>query len=646
MSEEDFREGLPTKEQIEAHYEPGKPYGYWRRKDDPRTFRLGWHNDEVVYDSTPWLLSDRLMSVPESLCSSAWQPVDSSNSLLPWSVVEVSEYRTQIHAAQPRRHGGIEPRRFADVRPDRHGWRWWRECTYSGSLSERFETQAGRCRWMSAHSEAWFDDRQNPGLYRRTVIPTDEQGNPVSWDSIEQPAPTAAPSQPQPQGFRADLWRRMLRSFFGDGLVDTRGLSLSGITARENDRMFRFDNGSLLFNNGSLLALAGMSEAGYTDADILARWAVYQELKPLYDLVDGAQGEVPIPEDAILELARRSDWETYPREALLRRTDELQIRETGAVALARGWTWSSDDDSTCGNFAAVLDAVAEQRIAARVRQAAQPTLNGQPMPLVSFQQTLDTMNSAITRAVLGKVEAPERPGPLPRFTADELDDVDHSQSTKLDSAPLKRGKLPTAEQISKYREVMAKRSGTVTEALKASGIDCEVAQYVLERWAGGLSDIQAYGLIVAIVDRAASHVTRAAIDARARVWLTDKRPALDIAEPTDDSAQRQREEREAQRQRMAALQAQLAAERAARTAEPQPEPTRFDLLECDPKADPAASIAAWEARQKRNTVRPMPQSLPQPGHRRPFEVVDAEAGGLRPGAVFTALLGRALNPNC
>lgn len=95
MSEEDFREGLPpTKEQIEAHYEPGKPYGYWRRKGDPRAFRLGWHNDEVVYDCTPWRSSERLMSVPTSLYCSAWQPVDSSNRLLPWSVVEVSEYRT------------------------------------------------------------------------------------------------------------------------------------------------------------------------------------------------------------------------------------------------------------------------------------------------------------------------------------------------------------------------------------------------------------------------------------------------------------------------------------------------------------------------------------------------------------------------
>ena len=542
-----------------------------------------------------------------------YRPIRADGTLVDWAVLDAEVARVQA-TAQP------EPRRFVDVRPDRHG-----------------------------------------------VIPTDEQGNPVSWERIAQPTPTAAPAQPQ--GFRADLWQRMLRSFFGDRLseIDTNGLGLAGITAREHDRMFRFDN-------NSMLVLSGMSDAGYTDADILARWAVYQELKPLYDLVAGAQGEAPMPEDAILELARRSGWETYPREALLRRTDELQIRET-----ASGWTWSSDDDSTCGNqlcnFAAVLDTVAEQRVAARVEQA--PTATATVAPGVSvqagtligarpattqariteaftdamrntesFRQTLDTMNNAITQAVLGKVEAPEKPGPLPRFTADELDDVDHSQSTKLDR-PLKRGKLPTASQIGKYREVMAKRSGTAAEALKASGIDCEVAQYVLERWASGLSDETALWLLrdVGKYSRPGQSFTQARIDELAEQAI--KRPTLDIAEPADDSAQRRREEREAQRQRMAALQAQLAAERAARTVEPQPEPTRFDLLECDPKADPAVSIAAWEARQKRSTVRPMPMPEPQPwSHCLPFEIVDAEAEGLRPGAAFTAFLGRALNPNC
>ena len=613
----EYRRGIPSVAHIEAATRLGLLW-HRRGRDAEHRTRFVVENGQVLSDYGEE--GDQLLAlgpVTNNERHYAYYCIRTDGTLVDWNVLDAEAQYANMPVAQPQ----PEPCCFVDVRLDWYG-----------------------------------------------VISIDEQGNPVSWERIAQPTPTAAPAQPQ--GFRADLWQRMLRSFFGDRLseVDTTGLRLARITAREHDRMFYFDNGDALL-------LSGMSDAGYTDADILARWAVYQELKPLYDLVAGAQGEAPMPEDAILELARRSGWETYPREALLRRTDELQIRET-----ASGWTWSSDDDSTCGNqlcnFAAVLDTVAEQRVAARVEQA--PTATATVAPGVSvqagtligarpattqariteaftdamrntesFRQTLDTMNNAITQAVLGKVEAPEKPGPLPRFTADELDDVDHSQSTKLDR-PLKRGKLPTASQIGKYREVMAKRSGTAAEALKASGIDCEVAQYVLERWTGGLSDETTLWLLRDVGKYCRPGLfllEHARIDELAEQAI--KRPALDIAEPTDDSAQRQLEEREAQRRRMAALQAQLAAERAARTVEPQPEPTRFDLLECDPKADPAVSIAAWEARQKRSTVRPMPMPEPQPwSHCLPFEIVDAEAEGLRPGAAFTAFLGRALNPNC
>ena len=95
MSEEDFREGLPSREQIEAHYEPGKQYGHWRRKGDPRAFRLGWHNDGCWHEAVAWPPWCAVIDDFESLCSSAWQPADSSNSLLPWSVVEAGcEYRS------------------------------------------------------------------------------------------------------------------------------------------------------------------------------------------------------------------------------------------------------------------------------------------------------------------------------------------------------------------------------------------------------------------------------------------------------------------------------------------------------------------------------------------------------------------------
>ena len=42
-----------------------------------------------------------------------------------------------------------------------------------------------------------------------------------------------------------------------------------------------------------------------TQTDILARWAVYQELKPLYDIVDGAVGEVAMPRDVLEEYGRQ-----------------------------------------------------------------------------------------------------------------------------------------------------------------------------------------------------------------------------------------------------------------------------------------------------------------------------------------------------
>ena len=631
MSEEDFREGLPpTKEQIEAHYEPGKPYGYWRRKGDPRAFRLGWHNDEVVYDCTPWRSSERLMSAPTSLYCSAWQPVDSSNSLLPWSVVEVSEYRTptddeiRAHEANggawsdgkghfrllgfrddvlccwivhnlevhPLDYFGLDlrgvlyggawpiserpefrdkirpvdrqgkpipwsslrtmtvPRRFADVRPDRHGWRWWRIMggPDAGIIGARFEAMNVG---LWGHTSIWSP---------RTVIPTDEQGNPVSWEAA---------------GFAAEAMR-----------------STQEIVQRA----------------------ANDATPSRSVGDI--EWTVTGQ---------------PVTRDTTVEPAVGTVRSTHT--ARIRQLDRF-VAEAIQAGNQAGFSIESSIPPRPDQFS---------------NNPATPPLTPEGLLAAMQNHTVPGIHVTVgTGAKLAQTEAITTwPLPLPRFTADELDDVDHSKTTKLDESTLRRGKLPTVEQIAKYREVRAKRTnGTVTEALKASGIDCEVAQYVLERWAGGLSDIQACGLVVAIVDRAAAHVTRAAIDARARVWLTDRRPALDITEPTDDSAQRRREEREAQRQRMAALQAQLAVERAARTAEPQPEPTRFDLLECDPAADPAASIAAWEARQKRSAVHSMPQSLPQPGHRRPFEVVDAEAEGLRTGAAFTALLGRALNPNC
>jgi hypothetical protein len=97
----------------------------------------------------------------------------------------------------------------------------------------------------------------------------------------------------------------------------------------------------------------------------------------------------------------------------------------------------------------------------------------------------------------------------------------------------------------------------------------------------------------------------------------------------------------------------LAAERAAQPQEmaKESEVSRFDLIEPDPHADPAASIRAWEARQAAAKVRPaaVPPRIAKPAAtpRRPaIEVVDAEVDGLSRSEAFAALFGRALNGGC
>jgi hypothetical protein len=234
-------------------------------------------------------------------------------------------------------------------------------------------------------------------------------------------------------------------------------------------------------------------------------------------------------------------------------------------------------------------------------------------------------------------------------------------TTTQDSATLKRGKLPTVEAIGKYREVMAKRNGTVAEAVKASGIDCEVAQYVLERWASGVSDRETARLLSTLYPSAYQisipphTLSRDAVDTLVRNALC--RPTLDTSEPADTAAQRQRAEAAERQARMAALQAQLAKERAARIAEPLEEPTRFALLEVDEAADPARSIEAWKAQRERLASyaqrkaieyanRPLPPPPPPAPRRKPFEVVDAQTDGLSGTTALAVLLGRAMNGGC
>lgn len=434
-----------------------------------------------------------------------------------------------------------EPRRFADVRPDRRGWRWWRVYGH-GEEGTRIENQRGWFRWHARQVTDWLEwgFLVDGGIwFDRTVIPTDEQGNPVSWESIGQPAGQDAQTLVPP-------------------VVPT-----------------------------------------------VLQDIVLQQTRLAHERIQRAmESAVPQPFfDAPQTAAQPSQFSNNPTTAPL--TPENLMRQMQGYQLP-------------------------------------------PIPLDTRQLHTDTINyvnAEISRAVLGDTQS----AALPRFTADELDDVDHSRTTKLDQAALRRGKLPTVEQIAKYREVRAKRTGgTVAEALKESRIDCEVAQYVLERWASGLGDEESLALIVVAVAPPVLTFPTEWIDARVHAKLSLS--TLDTTEPPDTAAQQARRQAEERRQRLAQVQAQIAAERA--TAQPQDatEPGRFDLIEPDPQADPTASIRAWEARQaaakrEKAKVAAMP-AKPTTVPRRPaIEVVNAEEG-LSRGDVVLALLGRAMHGGC
>ena len=540
-----------------------------------------------------------------------------------------------------------------------------------------------------------IDDDERIYYYR----PIRPDGTPVDWETLDAEVSRVAGAAAQPQGFRADLWRRICEHSLSE---DHTTVSLADIDRVEDGDFFWKDRSRRPWRLRSTHS-----------ADILTRWTVYQELKPLYDLVDGAVGEVAMPRDVI-----RAWWDRAPP------TDcgndhcpwSLHRESTGLVAQgpyrihagnARGAPLSNT--LMRNNFAAVLDAVAEARVRERTQQSAQPANvapSTQPAPArpeprrfadvrpdrhgwrwwlvrhaLPLHQTwlridhnrpydwstvetvipTDEQGNPVSWGSIGPADqgrtdpvraivgSPPTSAELPRFTADELDDVDHSRTTKLDQATLRRGKLPTVEQIAKYREVRAKRTGgTVADALKESRIDCEVAQYVLERWVGGLGDVEAK-ILVEKVWRMLIFETKA-IDTFVEVENAITQTTLDATEAPDAAAQQVRRQAEERRQRLAQVQAQIAVERAATQSQEVSEPHRFDLIEPDPHADPTASIRAWEARQaaakrEKAKVAAMP-AKPAAVPRRPaIEVVNAEEG-LSRGDVVLALLGRAMHGGC
>jgi hypothetical protein len=401
----------------------------------------------------------------------------------------------------------------------------------------------------------------------RTVIPTDEQGNPVSWESIGQTR-TSFTNAPPPTETQRQALAAQIAEWSGtpEPAGTVQSVNSDGtVTVRLND-------------DGSV-SPAREGEAGA----IRARWAAPEGFY------------MPVPGTSFFS----TESPTPPRP---------------------------------GQFS---------------NNPAAPPLT--PEGLLSAMQNYAVPGIHATVGTGTKPAQTEAittwPLPLPRFTTDELDDVDHSKTTKLDEVTLRRGKLPTVEQIAKYREVRARRTGgSVTDALKESRIDCEVAQYVLERWAGGLGDELALWLLRAVgkYTRSDLRFTQRSVDELAQCELTHEAGSIETAEPSP-TVQRERQEAEERRQRLTELQQQLAAERAAQPQEmsKESEASRFDLIEPDPQADPAASIRAWEARQaaaKRGKAKAVAMPVkPAAVPRRPaIEVVDAEEG-LSRGDVVLAM---------
>lgn len=653
----------------------------------------------------------------------------------------------------------------------RLGLEWRRESHSRGDFLTRFRYVDGQPHSNFA-TYPELDDYLTPiSSDERSYAyrPIRPDGTPVDWEVLDQEvARVGQQGQPQtmacnltapeqPQGFRADLWRRIREFIYstqmnslGD-IADVNAEGIVGESAFLSDRyLFRWQ------------AMGLHPDSSEVQTQI-ARWTVYQELKPLYDLVDGAQGEAAMPEDVEAEWHLQATTETDP----LAEGGRLGRDAEGLYLQCRvRLIWRPSEDIygvPLRNFAAVLDAVAERRVAERMRgQTQAPTVTSErrvnveprrfadvrpdrhgwrwwqivgapdagivgarfeamsvglwcwlamadgavptgsltrgqawaridsiwnPRTVIptdeqgnpvswdsigqgrSAGQTLIYVDDITTQAPSAQelctawdsinktLLPPTQPLPLPRFTTDELDDVDHSKTTKLDEVTLRRGKLPTVEQIAKYREVRARRTGgTVGDALKESRIDCEVAQYVLERWAGGLGDEEAHDLIhstatLRVVVKGVVHIK--AVDNRV-VSVLSNCYSLDTSEKPSPTVQRARQEAEAERQRLAELRLRLAAERAAQPQEMAKESdavSRFDLIEPDPQADPAASIRAWEAHQAAAKVRPVatPPRIAKPvaAPRRPaIEVVDAEVDGLSRVEAVTALFGRALNGGC
>ena len=232
----------------------------------------------------------------------------------------------------------------------------------------RFRNQNGRievCYFQDPNATPYWEV-PDFGIEDLDFRPIRPDGTPVDWEMLDQEVARVGQPQTmacnltasaQAHGFRADLWQRIrahLANGSGCGLPDVSSLDSMGFRVQSP-----FFDAEVFWPQGT------------NPADILTCWTVYQELKPLYDLVDGAQGEAAMPGDVVTEWARqarggeniRPDWELVRTpEGLLGRTTD---RQGGIVSWSDSENWLGQP---LRNFAAVLDAVAERRVAERMRE--------------------------------------------------------------------------------------------------------------------------------------------------------------------------------------------------------------------------------------------------------------------------------------
>lgn len=182
-----------------------------------------------------------------------------------------------------------------------------------------------------------------------------------------------------------------------------------------------------------------------------------------------------------------------------------------------------------------------------------------------------------------------------RFALLELDDDTVTTSPTLLHTD---GKIPTAQQVRRYRDVMESRMGAdLTKAAKDAQLD-EVAVYMLHRWLRGLDDDIAASAIGAETYKRKSPVNQDDID-RACQSYWQRRHDLDTREPIDTATLQHRQAVEEQRRRLADLAVKLAQERAVDATAQTAEVTRWSLLELDDAVPVTAPV-----------VKPVPQPDP------------------------------------